>query len=248
MHLQHVWSAACLGGVLLLAGCGGDSSDDAGAEATGSSTSADGATSPSPTAPAGDAQLAGRLLFSRFDESTHTFLSTHVSRPDGSQETEIPMPGSEGGGRWSTSGDHIAVSTELNDGRIGTAIISPRGSVVRVFEIPEDGLNLACTAWAPNDKRLACEGWDDTDASRGGIYTVRSSDGGGLVRLTKTPPDMNDLPGDYSPDGTTVLFKRSVGEDPGPLMVAPAAGGRARQLTDLTWRTRAATPATGRRS
>ena len=104
MHLQHVWSAACLGGVLLLAGCGGDSSDDAGAEATGSSTSADGATSPSPTAPAGDPTLTGRLLFSRFDESTHTFLSTHTSRPDGSKETEIPMPGKEGGGRWSRAG------------------------------------------------------------------------------------------------------------------------------------------------
>ena len=243
MHLHRSRSAACLGAALLLAGCsrggtdagaGGSSAPTSAAPST-STSSPSPSTSPSPTtsALAGDARLQGRLLFSRFDESTHTFVSTHTSGLDGSRESEIPMPGSEGGGRWSTSGDHIAVSTELNDDRIGTAILRPDGSVVRVFDIPVDGLNLACTVWAPDDKRLACEGWDNTNPSRAGIYTVRSSDGGGLVRLTRTPPELNDLLGDYSPDGSTVLFKRSAGEDPGPLMVVPAAGGRTRSLADL---------------
>ena len=80
--------------------------------------------------------------------------------------------------------------------------LTPDGTVERVFDIPDGSLNLACTVWSPDDKRLACEGWDDADASRNGIYTVRSSDGGGLVRLTKAPGPA-DFVGDYSPDGTT---------------------------------------------
>lgn len=193
-----------LGCLLALAGCG------------------EGGTSPSE---AGGSDLSGRLLFSRFDENTHTFVSTHISRPDGGEETNVVMPGPEGGGRWSRSGTHIAVMTILDDNRIGTAIITPDGTVERVLDIPDDTLNLVCTVWSPNDTRLACEAWDEADSSRGGIYTVRSSDGGELVRLTTSPPDMSDLPGDYSPDGTRVLFKRAAGEALGTLMVVSAAGG-----------------------
>ena len=239
MQLHRSRSIACLAGVLLIGGCSQNASDDAGKDSTSAapatSASPSPSTNPSPSTSvlAGDARLKGQLLFSRFDESTHTFVSTHTSGLDGSRETEIPMPGSEGGGRWSNSGDNIAVATELNDDRIGTAILRPDGSVVRVFAIPQKGLNLPCTVWARDDKRLACEGWDNGDPSRAGIYTVRASDGGGLVRLTRTPPELNDLLGDYSPDGSTVLFKRSSGEDPGPLMVVPAAGGRTRPLADL---------------
>ena len=193
-----------LGCLLALAGCG------------------EGGTSPSE---AGDGDLSGRLLFSRFDENTHTFVSTHISRPDGSEETDVVMPGPEGGGRWSRSGTHIAVMTILDDKRIGTAIITPDGTVARVLDIPDDTLNLVCTVWSPDDTRLACEAWDEADPSRGGIYTVRSSDGGELVRLTTSPPGMSDLPDDYSPDGAHVLFTRAFGEALGTLMVVSVAGG-----------------------
>lgn len=177
--------------------------------------------------------LAGRLLFSRFDESTHTFLSTHVALTDGSRETEIEMPGPEGGGRWSRSGKEIAVMTERDDGRIGTAIITPTGEVVRVLEIEDETLNLVCTVWSRDDSRLACEGWDDGDPARSGIYTVRASDGGDLVRLTEPPAGQVDLPGDYAVDGFEILFKRSAGEDPGPLMRVAADGSdEASYLTD----------------
>jgi hypothetical protein len=106
--------------------------------------------------------LTGRLMFSRFDEGTHTFISTHVARADGSHETELPLPGPEGGGRWSRSGEEIALMTVLPDERIGTAIIALDGTVKRVLEIPDKSLNLVCVVWSPDDSRLACEGWDDT--------------------------------------------------------------------------------------
>ena len=53
------------------------------------------------------------------------------------------------------------------------------------------------------------------------------------MRLTRTPADLADFVGDYSPDGSTFLFKRTTDEDPGPLMVVPTAGGRTTRLTDL---------------
>ncbi len=144
------------------------------------------------------------------------------------------MPGPEGGGRWSWSGSDIAVMTVLADDRIGTAIIKPDGTVERVLKIPDASLNLVCTVWSPDDKRLACEGFDETHPLRNGIYTVNSSDGGALVRLTKTPAKMVDLPGDYSPDGTQFLFKRTTEEDPGPLMLVPTAGGgQPKPLADI---------------
>ena len=41
--------------------------------------------------------------------------------------------------------------------------------------------HLACSVWSPDAKRLACGQFDSaTDPSRNGMYTIRSSDGGGL--------------------------------------------------------------------
>lgn len=174
----------------------------------------------------------GWLMFSRFDESTHTFLSTHLSRPDGTQETELVLPGPEGGGRWSHDGSQIAVMTILEDERVGTAIIQRDGAVDRVLEIPVEALNLVCATWSPDDSRLACEGFADDDPSLGGIYTVSASDGHDLQRLTTAPAGMNDIPGDYSPDGTQVIFKRTTQEEDAPLMVVDVGGGEPRSLSD----------------
>jgi Tol biopolymer transport system component len=46
------------------------------------------------------------------------------------------------------------------------------------------------------------------DAALNGIYTVRSSDGGGLTRVTSNPGG-DDLPGDYAPNGRRLVFARS---------------------------------------
>ena len=239
--LRRFCAAVCLGGVLALTGCGQDNPGDASPEPTDTPTTDDGSALQSPATStkgtvspvSGDPNLAGRLLYSRFDESTHTFLSSHTSRADGRGETEVALPGPEGGGRWSRAGGDIAVMTVLADDRIGTAIIKPDGTVERVLEIPDTSLNLVCTVWSPDDRRLACEGWDEAHPSRNGIYSVRSSDGGGLVRLTNTPTNMVDFPGDYSPDGTQFLFKRTTEEFPGPLMVVPTSGGQPKPLSDL---------------
>jgi WD40-like Beta Propeller Repeat len=210
--------------VVLMTACQGPTSATPSASAA---PSASATTSP----PTGEV-LSGQLLFSRFDESIHTFQGSFISRPDGSGETEVPLPFTEGLASWSRSGTEITVPTQVADGRIGTAIIAPDGTVLRVLEIPDPTLNLPCPAWSHDDVRLACEGWDDTDPSRNGIYSVRASDGGDLQRLTSPPEGMRDIPGDYSLSDQFV-FKRAAGdgEGHGPLMLIDSSGGEPRSLT-----------------
>ena len=184
------------------------------------------------TAPAPPDALTGWLMFSRFDESTHTFMSTHIIRPDGSDEANLLLPGPEGGGRWSRDGSQIAVMTVLPDGRIGTAVVQPDSTVDRILEIPDPTLNAVCTLWSPDDSRLACEAWDETDPSRGGIYTVQASDGGDLTRLTTATEGYNDLPGDFSPDGAQLVFMRVSGEQAAPLMTVDVVGGDPRPISE----------------
>jgi hypothetical protein len=153
--------------------------------------------------------LSGHLLFSRWDDTTNAFASHHVSLADGSEETKIKMPGSQGPGRWSHSGKQIAVSIELDNDRVSTAIINPKGKVIRVLKLPDKTLNMVCGVWSPDDRRLACETWDDSNTDRAGIYTVRAVDGKKLKRLTSSTAGNQDLAGDYSPDGKKIVFKRT---------------------------------------
>ena len=207
---------------ILLTGCG--------PSATPTSTSATAAVSATSTLTPAAALFDGRLLFSRFIESTHTFTGMYVAKTDGSAETDVPLPWTEGGGRWSRSGKEIAVPTLLADGRVGTAIITTDGTVLRVLSIRDSTLNLPCTIWSRDDTRLACEGWDDSVASRTGIYSVSASDGSDIQRLTTPPAGKHDLPGDYSSDGQFVFKRHSGDEGPGPLMLVDANGGEARLL------------------
>jgi len=211
---------AIVGLAVMLAGCSGGTPNQTPTPPAGGS----------PTETPSATDLGGRLLFSQFVEATHTFADSFTSRPDGSDITTIPMPGPEGGARWSRSGKEIAAMTVLADGRIGTAIISPDGKVLRVLKIPDATLNLVATAWSWDDDRIAGEAWDDANPTRNGIYSVRASDGGDLQRLTTPPKGMHDLPGDYSPDGQFV-FKRNPGDEgPGPLMLVDSSGGTPRTL------------------
>jgi hypothetical protein len=177
-------------------------------------------------------KFEGQLLFSRFNESSHTFLGMFVAQTDGSAETAVPLPWEEGWGRWSRSGKEIAVPTLLADERIGTAIIATDGTLLRELSIPDTTLNLVCTIWSSDDTRLACEGWDDADPSRNGIYTVRASDGSDLQRLTTPPAGTHDLPGDFSSTGQFVFMRHTGDEGPGPLMLVDATGGEPRLLYD----------------
>ena len=65
-----------------------------------------------------------------------------------------------------------------------------------------------------------------------GVFTVRSADGGGLVRVTANPNN-HDVPGDYSPGGGNIVFLRITDSDSetGTLFVVNTDGRALRRIT-----------------
>jgi Tol biopolymer transport system component len=156
-------------------------------------------------------------------------------KTDGSGETPLFAEAAEGPA-WSPDGRHVSVAVQNSQGLIFVAVARPDGSDWRVLKSPDASSNLGCSAWSPDSSRLACEAWDDTNPARNGIYTVRSSDGGDLKRVTSSPDGGHDGPGSYSPDGSQIVFIRSGASDPdhGALMSVNVDGSGTHLLTDRT--------------
>ncbi len=202
--------------IVALAACTGDEPAPTPAAAP-DATSAPGSPEVSPQ---------GRILFSRIMASGE--IRYFVVDADGSGERRF-LPGKEFEGRnLSPDGSRLAVVASNDQGVLVGGSVGVDGKGFRLLPNPEPSLNLACGVWAP-EERIACEGWDDSDASRAGIYTVRASDGSDPQRLTQA----RDVPCDYSPDGTQLAFIRTEADDAvGTLMVMDARGRNARPLLD----------------
>ena len=172
----------------------------------------------------------GRLVYGRFSPSG-TLLFT--ANTDGTDEQALLSQNAEGP-RWAPDGRHLSVVAESPEGLVFVGLVNPDGSDYVRFDSPDPNLQLGCAAWSPDASRLACEGWDDADPTRTGIYTVRASDGGDLTRVTTTPGGAHDGPGDYSPDGRQIVFVRIdlSDEEHSTLMVANVDGSDEHALTD----------------
>jgi hypothetical protein len=93
------------------------------------------------------------------------------------------------------------------DDRGSTAIFNVDGSGYDVLPIPDPTLNLPGGMWLGNSM-IAMEGWGlDYDQRGVGIFARRSSDGGGLIKLTD-PGESHDHQVKSSPDGSKLLFFR----------------------------------------
>jgi len=177
----------------------------------------------------------GRVAFVRDDPaSTEGDTFAFTANPDGSDPQQL-FPGHHAGApHWSPDGTQIAV---LSDGglpccTVSAVVIDPDTGSYRVLPMQEpDTLFTACALWSPDGARLACEGDGQADPSLNGIYTIRSSDGGGLTRITSNSGGV-DSPIDYSPDGSQIVFART-----GPahtcdaLFVVKLSGGRPQRIT-----------------
>jgi TolB protein len=206
--------------VVLLAAC---------SDAT-SPRSTDSPEPPTTDAPAG---AAGRIAFSR---GTSVLAGdeekvTYTVNPSGTDLQPLFEDGPSSFPRWSPDGTEIQINC-CGDGMAAHIFDPETGDLRRAFPSPDPTVELFCgSSWSPDGKRLLCGGYGVDDPSLNGIYSIRSSDGGGLTRIT-SPPGGYDESGDYSPDGKRLVFLR-LDEDERPvgIFVTNVDGSGLRRLT-----------------
>jgi Tol biopolymer transport system component len=121
-------------------------------------------------------------------------------------------------GQWSPDGTSVSVNGGLLNFDTGSFTDLSLGTLY-----PD--LFLGCGVWSPDGARLACEGLSfEVDPTLNGIYTVRSSDGGDLQRVTSAPFG-DDCPSDYSPNGRRLLVSN------GQLSVVESNGNGLHKIT-----------------
>jgi Tol biopolymer transport system component len=169
----------------------------------------------------------GRIAFARYDPTLDDTV-TYTANPDGTHVHRL-FPGASGSPHWSPDGSQVAIGACADPPVCDTAavIVNPDTGRYRVLRMP-DSANLftGCPLWSPDATRLACEGDGQTDPGLNGIYTIRSSDGRGLTRVTSNPGGI-DTPIDYSPDGRQLVFSRIDPTRPVPPPMARAASNAA---------------------
>jgi hypothetical protein len=175
--------------------------------------------------------LEGRIIVNQ-----GTFF---VGNADGSDLEELSDPGTYCcQARISPDHDRILTMPGTDTtGAVRGGTLTLDGSQFELFARPDPTLNLVPQAWSPNGTRIAFEGWDESDPSRTGVYTALVEDSGDLVRVTTSPGAPHDIPLDYSPDGSQLVFYRSIRAEPdfpidlgGSLWVVDVDGSNAHQL------------------
>jgi Tol biopolymer transport system component len=152
----------------------------------------------------------GQIAFSRFDPNFQDD-ATYTMNPDGSNPQPLFPAFASNSPHWSPSGTEVAVVSPLGSPcpptcMVNTVIINPDTHASRVLAQPDfPAVGVSCSLWSPDASHFACDGENDNDASVNGVYTIRSSDGLGLTRITNAGGGV-DVPIDYSPGGTQIVY------------------------------------------
>ncbi len=209
---------AVLGLVLFLAGCGGAASTTTTSRLPADETTV---TSIAPLA------LSGRIVFTRAGGS-YGDETLFTANADGTGEVQVPGF-DQGCCPWVTrDGASILFAASAADGRITTRVANFDGTGQTLVALPDGTLNLGPGPFSPDGQRIAFEGFDE-DPTRSGIY-IGDIDGANLVQITAE----HVIPGDWSPDGATILFFRGPDTDPpgpGSLFTVDVNGGDERRVT-----------------
>jgi Tol biopolymer transport system component len=196
MNRRVIWMAAA---VLGLGAC-----TPGVGEAPGGTAPSTNAT-PSASASTFDGDL-GDILYWRMPEGSGEG-ALFTSDADGSHEQLVHA--SWDGIGASPDGTAFMSPTLAPDGRILPLIVRTDGSDEHLLAISDPNLQLGVGDWSPDGTHLVLDGWDKSDGSREGLYTV-SVDGSNLRQLTHAG-SRHDFPayaGAYSPNGKRVLFFR----------------------------------------
>jgi Tol biopolymer transport system component len=146
----------------------------------------------------------GKIVFNADNSATGT-EQVYTINPDGTDQ-QLVYNSSEVG-QWSPDGRQVALALNSGQGLLYNVDTGAKTDLGLPFDLYPD-LQLYCGVWSPDGSRLACEGFGATDGSLNGVYTVRSSDGGDLQRVT-SDPNGDDCPSDYSPDGKRLVVTRA---------------------------------------
>jgi len=168
-----------------------------------------------------------------------------IANPDGSDGHQVPLvyPAEDFGlPIWSPDRSRLLISHVLRFDASGNllpfrpATVNPDGSDFKLLQPPNVPFDGGCFGgWYPDGSRLLCS----FSGAQPGVFSIRASDGGDLVRLTSYPSGAScnacDEPTDVSPDGRRFVFLRYKNENAGhqqvALFVEKLDGTGLRQLT-----------------
>jgi Tol biopolymer transport system component len=167
----------------------------------------------------------GQIAFARFNPLLGDQVSYTIN-PDGTHEQQVPTPQVTAElPRWSPDGTRLAL---LCCDSVAYLLNPDTGASVSLPNMDPD-LFYGCNTWSPDGSQLACEA-GFIDPSRQGIYTIRTSDGGGLTQVTSNPGG-DDIPDSYSPNGKRIAFTRQNADGSQTLDTVKLDGTGLRQLT-----------------
>jgi Tol biopolymer transport system component len=155
--------------------------------------------------------------------------------PDGSDPHQVGPVGSTTCNTWSPDSSKVLCNLWSPEGvqpGVQPATANPDGSGFTLLN-PNLPLDLFCLNWSPTGTRLLCHSEGLANPADAGLYTVRSSDAGDLVRVSTTPPGGFDDGYGYSPDGSRILYAQFVNEH-GTLFSVKPDGSDPIQLSPQT--------------
>ena len=138
---------------------------------------------------------------------------------------------------FSPDGTRVAFVRELGALRSAVFIVNVDGSGLK--QLTSWDFNVSSKLdWSPDGSRIVISSPQTDWPGPSNVYTIRP-DGAGLTQLThETKPGVHDLADGFSPDGTKIIFARTVDGGPFQVYVMNADGSAVRQLThgvDAHW-------------
>jgi Tol biopolymer transport system component len=167
----------------------------------------------------------GQIVFARFDPVLGDTVAYTINA-DGTHEQQVPTPAVTAElPRWSPDGTRLVLQCCDSS----AFILNPDTGSSVSLPMTDPDLFTPCGVWSPDGSQLACEA-GFIDPSRQGVWTIRSSDGGGLTQITSNPGG-DDSPTSYSPDGKRLAFTRQSPDGSLVLDTVKLDGTGLRQLT-----------------